>query len=370
MGLTVRPMHLGEVKLMVGYFHSLGEAQLRGMGVEPAKLPDAKDWQALLEEDFSRTLDERRFFYTTWLFDDEPVGHCNVNQVIYGKEAFMHLHVWKPDLRRSGMGTTAAKRSIEIFFETLRLRELYCEPFALNEAPNRTLPKAGFQEMETYETTPGWINFHQPVTRWRLRRDDVDVTPFVTIQTERLTLREFEREDAEVVFQLATDERINRFTCDDIVPSSVEETRRLIVDIYHRDYRQHRCGRLAMVERSSGRVIGFCGLKYLPDLGETDLGYRLLPEFWNQGFATEAARAVLKDGQQRLKIDAPVAFVLEPNLASRRVLEKLGWELTQQQQVFGQQILGRQRTQAKKAERGESVCVYRKRGAMVSGDSE
>jgi len=206
------------------------------------------------------------------------------------------------------------------------------------------------------------------VTRWRLRRDDVDVAPFVTLQTERLTLREFELEDAEVVYQLATDERINRFTCDDIVPSSVEETRRLIVDIYHRDYRRHRCGRLAMVERSSGRVIGFCGLKYLQDLGETDLGYRLLPEFWNRGLATEAARAVLKDGQQRLNIDAPVAFVLKPNLASRRVLEKLGWELTQQQQVFGQHVLGRQRTEAKKPGDGESVCVYRKRGAVASSD--
>jgi len=361
-------MHLGEVKLMVGYFHSLGEERLRGMGVDPSKLPDAATWQALLEEDFSHTLDERSFFYTTWVLEGEPIGHCNVNKVVYGHEAFMHLHIWKPNLRRSGMGATAAKQSIKIFFETLRLRELYCEPFAHNEAPNRTLPKAGFQKIDTYETTPGWINFHQPVTRWRLRRDDVDVAPFVTLQTERLTLREFELEDAEVVYQLATDERINRFTCDDIVPSSVEETRRLIVDIYHRDYRRHRCGRLAMVERSSGRVIGFCGLKYLQDLGETDLGYRLLPEFWNRGLATEAARAVLKDGQQRLNIDAPVAFVLKPNLASRRVLEKLGWELTQQQQVFGQHVLGRQRTEAKKPGDGESVCVYRKRGAVASSD--
>jgi RimJ/RimL family protein N-acetyltransferase len=83
----------------------------------------------------------------------------------------MHLHIWNANNRRGGSATQLLKPSIVNFFERFQLRELFCEPYALNAAPNKTLPKAGFHFVKTYETTPGWINFHQPVNLWVLDRE-------------------------------------------------------------------------------------------------------------------------------------------------------------------------------------------------------
>ena len=54
--------------------------------------------------------------------------------------------------------------------DTLQISRLFCEPHALNVAPNRTLQAAGFKYVKTHETVPGPFNFHQPVTRWVLEK--------------------------------------------------------------------------------------------------------------------------------------------------------------------------------------------------------
>jgi hypothetical protein len=48
------------------------------------------------------------------------------------------------------------------------LKKLFCEPYALNPAPNKTLEKIGFEFVKEYITTPGWINFEQPVKLWMM----------------------------------------------------------------------------------------------------------------------------------------------------------------------------------------------------------
>ncbi|MEL7119370.1 MAG: GNAT family protein [Bacteroidota bacterium] len=84
----------------------------------------------------------------------------------------MHLHLWKPELRKRGEGTQLVKMSLPLFFETFKLQKLYCEPYALNPAPNKTLPKLGFQFVEQYETIPGWINLPQIVRKYVLDRNN------------------------------------------------------------------------------------------------------------------------------------------------------------------------------------------------------
>jgi RimJ/RimL family protein N-acetyltransferase len=88
----------------------------------------------------------------------------------------MHLHVIDPELRQRGIGTECVRRSVRIYFELLRLTELFCEPNAFNTAPNRTLQQAGFKYVKTHMTVPGPLNFHQAVTRWVIRREDVAVS--------------------------------------------------------------------------------------------------------------------------------------------------------------------------------------------------
>ena len=83
----------------------------------------------------------------------------------------MHLHIWNAANRQSGCATQLLPQSIIQFFERFDLQELYCEPYARNPGPNRTLPQVGFRLFRTYETTPGWIAFHQPVNLWVLDRE-------------------------------------------------------------------------------------------------------------------------------------------------------------------------------------------------------
>ena len=58
--------------------------------------------------------------------------------------------------------------SLSYFFKHLKLQKVVCEPYALNDAPNKTLKKAGFNFIKEYTTIPGSLNFEQPVKQWSL----------------------------------------------------------------------------------------------------------------------------------------------------------------------------------------------------------
>ncbi len=167
---TVRPMEPAEAPAIVDYFLQADLEFLNQLGVEPSKLPERIDWINRLNDEFSRPLERKRFFYLVWEADRLPIGHSNINKISFGQQAFMHLHIWRPEHRRSGHAAHYVQQSVQEFFRLFQLRRLYCEPYALNEAPNRTLPKAGFRFVKKYETTPGWLNFHQPVNLWVLER--------------------------------------------------------------------------------------------------------------------------------------------------------------------------------------------------------
>jgi RimJ/RimL family protein N-acetyltransferase len=64
-------------------------------------------------------------------------------------------------------------QTAELYFDTLKLERLFCEPNAFNVAPNRTLQRVGFRYVKTYNTVPGPLNFHQAVTRWVLERQQI-----------------------------------------------------------------------------------------------------------------------------------------------------------------------------------------------------
>ena len=177
MTYDVRKMELAETKSMIRYFLKADVEFLIGMGVDKDKLPDEATWFSLLEEDFARSIEQKQFYYLVWTKDDVPIGHCNINKIEFGKRAFMHLHIWQHEFRQSGVATKLLTSSIKHFFEQFELRELCCEPYARNPAPNNALPKAGFSFVKTHDTTPGWIAYHQPVNRWEIRREEFFRSP-------------------------------------------------------------------------------------------------------------------------------------------------------------------------------------------------
>jgi [ribosomal protein S5]-alanine N-acetyltransferase len=147
------------------------------------------------------------------------------------------------------------------------------------------------------------------------------------IETNRLLLREFTLDDAEAFYPLCADPAITRYIHDGGV-TSVEQAREILRTRPIADYHNHGFGRLACVLKESGQVIGFAGLKYLDDLKEVDIGYRFLPPYWGKGLATEACRPVIRHGFDVLKLASIIGLVMPENVASVRVLEKLGLTLT------------------------------------------
>lgn len=137
-------------------------------------------------------------------------------------------------------------------------------------------------------------------------------------------MRAHEPRDAEALYRLNSNPQVLRLAHEPPMPSV--EAAREGIETYP-DWDAHGFGRWACVLRSAGEdsaPIGFCGLKYLDDLGEIDIGYRFLPEYWGRGLATEAGLATLAFGFETLDLETIVAYVLPENAASRRVLTKLG----------------------------------------------
>lgn len=159
----------------------------------------------------------------------------------------------------------------------------------------------------------------------------------VILETDRLVLREYVEDDAEAFFKLNTDPEVLRFVPDKAL-LNVEQARQLLIDHPIADYRKHGFGRGACILKSTGEQIGFAGLKYLEELGEVDVAYRLLPTHWGLGLATEAALASVRYGFADLGLKQIIGLVMPENIASLRVLEKAGLRYAEEVTFWGNQF--------------------------------
>jgi [ribosomal protein S5]-alanine N-acetyltransferase len=158
----------------------------------------------------------------------------------------------------------------------------------------------------------------------------------IVIETERLYLREFASEDAEAVFKIGSDPVVQKYTGDPCL-KSVEEAKAMLRKRPIDDYRYYGFGRWAVVLKATSKLIGMAGLKFLPEFIEVDVGYRLLPEFWGLGLATEASQASVTYGMESLKLTRIIGFVHPLNIASVRVLEKSGLTFEKMVEINSQQ---------------------------------
>jgi RimJ/RimL family protein N-acetyltransferase len=166
MQFTVREMAVEEVDFIVDYFHRSTPEHLETLGVDPTRLPPPEAWRERYRREYTLPINQRSTLLVIWLSNDRPVGFSTSDKIVYGHRANMHLHIVNPEDRRGGIGVAGVQRSVDIYFERLKLKSLFCEPNAFNVAPNRTLQKAGFKYLKTHMTVPGPLNHHQAVTRW------------------------------------------------------------------------------------------------------------------------------------------------------------------------------------------------------------
>ncbi|WP_213280327.1 GNAT family N-acetyltransferase [Chryseobacterium indologenes] len=151
------------------------------------------------------------------------------------------------------------------------------------------------------------------------------------IETDRLILRKLVDEDFERIFLLDSNPEVMKYIG---VPVStdINESKK-VISMIQKQYEENGVGRLGVVEKESGQLIGWSGLKLLTH--ETngyqnvlELGYRFLPESWGKGYAVEAGIASLDYGFNDLNAEVIYAYAHSGHDASNHILRKLGFEKT------------------------------------------
>ena len=145
----------------------------------------------------------------------------------------------------------------------------------------------------------------------------------IKVETDRLILREFNEKDFEAVYDFGSNLEVNKLTGDKLI-ESLEGAKNIIKNIWKKEYKKYGYGRWATIYKPDNKIIGFTGLKYLPEFNETDIGFRFLPEYWNKGIATEASKEIIKYGFKNLKLDRIIGIAMPENIGSCKVLEKVG----------------------------------------------
>jgi len=128
-------------------------------------------------------------------------------------------------------------------------------------------------------------------------------------------------EDAKGMFELNNADDILKNTGDRPF-KNIEEAEALIRN--YKQFDQYKMGRFTLLLRSTQEYIGWCGLKYIEETKEIDLGYRLLPQFRGNGLATEAAEKCLEYGFETLSLEKIIGRAIHENKASINILQKIG----------------------------------------------
>ena len=149
------------------------------------------------------------------------------------------------------------------------------------------------------------------------------------IETERLILRKLEASDAERLFLLDKNAEVMKYLGVKTI-NDIAETEKNI-NFIQNQYQENGIGRFAVIEKSSGLLIGWAGLKFITEPINNhnrfyDLGYRFLPEFWGKGYATESAKAWLRYGFEKKNLHEIFAHAHSENHASNHTIRKLGFE--------------------------------------------
>jgi RimJ/RimL family protein N-acetyltransferase len=151
------------------------------------------------------------------------------------------------------------------------------------------------------------------------------------IETERLKIRSFVEDDIRDYAVIVADARVTRYLADG-APHRYEEARSYILDCIARDAATG-ISRYAVLRKAAGDLIGFCGFRRLD--AYVDFGWRYAHRAWGHGYGTEAALAVLGYGIDRLALRDIAAGTFVENVASLRIIRKLGFEHQVADEYYG-----------------------------------
>lgn len=166
-----------------------------------------------------------------------------------------------------------------------------------------------------------------------MKVDTQPATQALVLETERLALRRFRREDMDAIFAIIGDDVAMQYYPRTFNRSdSVQWIERNL-----RRYREHGYGLFAVTLKNSADVIGDCGIIKQDVEGETrlEVGYHFRRDQWGHGYATEAARACMGLAFHAFGADKVISLIRPENLPSRRVAERNGMKLERQVTHYG-----------------------------------
>lgn len=152
------------------------------------------------------------------------------------------------------------------------------------------------------------------------------------LETERLILRPMTQTDFEALHLIFTDANVMAAFNHPLFTGE-QMQRWLQRNLDHQN--EFGYGLFSVILKETGELIGDCGLEQMEDQGAAELGYDLRSDFWNRGYATEAAIAVRDYAFDVLCLPRLISLIRVGNLASKRVAEKVGMTLAEEFPRYG-----------------------------------
>ncbi|NES78801.1 MULTISPECIES: GNAT family N-acetyltransferase [Okeania] len=143
------------------------------------------------------------------------------------------------------------------------------------------------------------------------------------LETQRLILRDFHQQYLYQLAPILANSKVMKFSHTGILsPLQTKEK----IHSFINSYKKNRFEKWAVILKETNKLIGYCGIaiEEIDKVHEQEIGYRFAPEFWGNGLATEAALATIQYAFKQLKFPYILGIVERENIASVKVLEKLG----------------------------------------------
>ena len=212
-----------------------------------------------------------------------------------------------------GIAQEAARAVVADAFNRHELPRLHAVMDGPNAASRKVVERLGF-------TPRGQVSIYGSEDMYLYTLD----RPVKVLETERLVLAELSDRDAEFILGLLNEPSFLRFIGDRGVRTT-EDARRYIQDGPVASYARYGFGLLRVGLKVSDTPIGICGVLQRDTLPDPDLGFSLLPAYWSNGYAHEAASAVMHQARGALGLGRIIAITAVDNESSIRLLGKLGF---------------------------------------------
>ncbi len=144
------------------------------------------------------------------------------------------------------------------------------------------------------------------------------------LETDRLILSTWQSSDWTALRPIATDVEVMRY-----ITGGVPWTDERIQSFVNRQvelFSERGFCRWKLLLKPNKEMIGFCGVGFWGDGIDPEIGWWLARQYWGRGLATEAARVALPDAFERVGLDRIISVARPENIASTRIMEKLGLE--------------------------------------------